>query len=117
MPDPSTRPVAPDIPEYLLDALDAREPEELREIAEYADQLAAFYAHQRDQELERRRREESVDRDDVREAGYSTDPDDYDVPASAYITIKEPHQGKKYYYWQWRSGSNSWKNKYIGPVE
>ena len=39
-----------------------------------------------------------------------------DVPAGAYVTVKETKPGYKYYYWQWRDG-DSWKNEYIGPVE
>ena len=46
----------------------------------------------------------------------STDPADYeDVPRKAYITVKEPKPGYRYYYWQWRDG-DTWNNEYIAPV-
>nr|WP_240148953.1 hypothetical protein [Halorubellus sp. JP-L1] len=50
--------------------------------------------------------------------GVSTDPSSYDdVPDDgAYVTVKEPKPGYRYYYWQWRDG-DSWKNRYIGPVD
>jgi len=63
----------------------------------------------------------SVDADDLEaldERGVSTDPSSYEgVPDDgAYVTIKEPKPGYRYYYWQWRDG-DSWKNQYIGPVD
>ncbi|WP_232833857.1 hypothetical protein [Saliphagus sp. LR7] len=54
----------------------------------------------------------------LRERRISTDPQEYKGVATsgAYITIKETKPGYEYYYWQWREG-NSWKNKYIAPVD
>jgi len=122
MADDPTRPMAPEVPDYVLDALEARDPDELREVATYASELADFLEYQQEREAETHREEAGLDTDEqdqFEEQGYSDDPEDYDdVPASgAYITIKEPKSGNRYSYWQWRSGSDSWKNKYIGPVE
>lgn len=112
--------MAPEVPDYVLDALDARAPAELRQIAAYAEELAEYKEAQMEREVEKRREEEGIDpeqKEELEEQGVSTDPDDYDgVPGNAYITTKEPHEGKKYYYWQWREGPNSWGNEYIGPV-
>ena len=52
--------------------------------------------------------DEDTDSDDP------TPPDG--VPNKAYVTVKNPHPGCEYYYWQWRDG-DSWKNEYIGPVD
>jgi hypothetical protein len=113
------RPHAPNLPGNLRDAVDGLSVEELEDLADYAQALA---------EWERNRLpaspdtspEDAVDDDvveDLEEQGVSMDTDDYDdVPASgAYITVKEPKPGYRYYYWQWRDG-DTWKNEYIAPV-
>ena len=55
-----------------------------------------------------------TDSDEDAESSGPEPPDD--VPNRAYVTVKEPHPDCKYYYWQWRDG-DSWRNKYIGPVD
>lgn len=82
--------------------------------------MAEWKREQRHTELERRQAVEEVDEaelEELEERDVSTDPGEYEeVPASgAYITAKEPKDGYQYYYWQWRDG-DSWKNKYIAPV-
>jgi hypothetical protein len=80
-------------------------PAVLRDVADYAEQLAEF-------------REQSDSEDDVDEqVDDSTDrPDDLpdEVPAKATITIKEINDNR-YYYWQWREGDKI-KSKYKSPV-
>lgn len=115
-----TQPAQPDLPQYVLDALERQDPERLETIAGYAERLAAFKRQQRQQAVEQHRESNEIDDDAQQELearDVSTDPADYeDVPPNAYITIKEPKDGMQYYYWQWREGSNSWGNKYICPV-
>lgn len=122
--EPPARPPAPDLPKYLREPLKKQSPERLDMVATYATELAEWKRDQRQQELERRRSEEEVDEEELKELAereISTDPEDYeDVPASgAYITVKTTKEtGEKsyrYYYWQWREG-DTWKNEYIAPV-
>ncbi|MFC4990324.1 hypothetical protein [Saliphagus infecundisoli] len=87
----------------------------------YARELARWKRAERERELAEARKRESItdgEEIDLRERGISADSHEYeDVPTSgAYITIKETKPGYEYYYWQWREG-NSWKNKYIAPVD
>ncbi len=73
----------------------------------------------RDAEAAQRQAANAVDADTLdalEDQDVSTDPADYeDVPRKAYITVKEPKPGYRYYYWQWRDG-DTWNNKYIAPV-
>lgn len=119
------KPPAPDLPKYLREPLEKQSPDRLEEVAAYASNLAEWKRKQREQELERRRAEEKVNEEELKELNerqISTDPSDYDdVPASgAYITVKTTKRtgdrAYRYYYWQWREG-DSWKNKYIAPVD
>jgi hypothetical protein len=79
--------------------------EELRALAQYAEELAEY--REREQRLE--------------EANDEADPFDEDeskgegVPAKASKTVKEI-DGNKYEYWQWREGDQI-KSSYIGPVD
>lgn len=115
------RPPAPDLPAYLRDPLERQPPDRLEAVAAYASALASWKRGEQNEAAQRRREAEVVDDaalDDLEARGVSTDPDDYDgVPDSgAYVTVKEPKDGYRYYYWQWREG-DAWKNEYIGPVD
>jgi hypothetical protein len=122
--DIAEKPPAPELPKYLREPLENQSPERLEAVATYAADLAEWKRRQRQEELERRRAEEEVDEEDLKELDereISTNPDDYeDVPTSgAYITVKTTKEtGEKsyrYFYWQWRE-DDSWKNEYIAPV-
>lgn len=107
------------IPNDILDRTESQSVERLETLAKYAQSLAAWKRKKREQERQseeigEKEYEELRERDDV-----STDPNDYDVPGGAYITVKTTKSTDttdyKYYYWQWREG-NTWKNEYIAPV-
>ena len=113
------RPSGPDLPAHVRDAVDGLSVEELEDLADYAQALADWKREQPPASPDTSP-EDAVDDDvvvDLEEQGVSMDPDDYDdVPATgAYITVKEPKPGYRYYYWQWREG-DTWKNEYISPV-
>lgn len=115
----SERPPAPDLPGHLRDTVDGLSVEGLEALADYAQALADWKRESPHPSPDTSP-EDAVDDDvleDLEEQGVSVDPDDYeDVPASgAYITVKEPKPGYRYYYWQWRDG-DSWPNEYIAPV-
>ena len=87
-----------------VNTLNESEPEQLREIATYAEALAEHKEREA-------RLKESADEEPVGER-----PDDLpdDVPAKATITIKEINDNR-YYYWQWRDGEKI-RSQYKGPV-
>ena len=70
-------------------------------------------------ETEVRKRISEYHKQDLRDAGKSTDPVDYDrVPEDgrAYIVVKTPRDDP-YYYWGWRTKSGSWSSKLICRVD
>ncbi|CQH46014.1 uncharacterized protein HHUB_1186 [Halobacterium hubeiense] len=96
MPEPPTPPTG--LPDELVDSLEACSPEQLRQVATYADELATY----RDEEpTETVAEPEADDRPDA-------------VPAKATITVKEINDNR-YYYWQWRDGEHV-HSAYKGPV-
>ena len=100
--EPPTTPT--ELPTNVVETLEASSPEVLREVARYADELAAY--------REREARLDETAEDDIEER-----PEDLpdDVPTRATITIKEINENR-YYYWQWRDGDRV-KSKYKGPVD
>jgi len=100
--EPPTPPA--NLPTEIVNTLNESEPEQLRDVASYAEALAEYKEREA-------RLEEEADDTDVEER-----PDDLpdDVPAKATITIKEINDNR-YYYWQWREG-DSVTSKYKGPV-
>jgi len=92
--EPPTPPAG--LPTELVETLNECPPEQLREVAHYAEGLA--------EHKERKPRlEKKSDEDDFEER-----PDDLpdDVPTKATITIKEINDNR-YYYWQWREGEKN----------
>ena len=100
--DPPTPPTS--LPAELVDTLNESTPEQLRDVATYAEELAELKEHET-------HLEEETDQDEAEER-----PDDLpdDIPAKATITIKEINDSR-YYYWQWRDGDQV-KSKYKSPV-
>ena len=88
----------------IVNTLNESTPEQLREIATYAEALAEH--KEREARLKEPADEESV------EERPDNLPDD--VPAKATITIKEINDNR-YYYWQWRDGEKI-RSQYKGPV-
>ena len=101
--DPPTPPAA--LPTEIIDTLNGYSPEQLQDVARYAEALVEHKAR------EARLEEESEDDEEIDER-----PDDLpdDVPSKATITIKEINDNR-YYYWQWRDGDRI-RSKYRGPV-
>jgi hypothetical protein len=100
--EPSTPPA--NLPTEVVTTLNESDPEQLRDVATYAEALAEHKEPEA-------RLGESADQQEVKER-----PDDLpdDVPAKATVTIKEINDNR-YYYWQWREG-DSVKSKYKSPV-
>ena len=110
---PDERPEPPaGVAQYILDGLDRQPPEDLRTIAEYADQLAAWENHEQVAEQEQVGED---DQDDVvaeRDAVDDERPDG--VPGKASIVVKEI-DGNRYEYWQWWEDGGT-KSQYKGPA-
>jgi len=100
--EPPTPPA--ELPTETVDTLNRFSPDQLQDVARYAETLAEHKAR------EARLEEESND-DKIEER-----PDELpdDVPAKATITIKKINDNR-YYYWQWREGDKI-KSKYKGPA-
>ena len=88
----------------VVNALNGSSPEQLRDVATYAESLSEHKEREA-------RPEESPNQDDVEEQ--PDEPPD-DVPAKATITIKDINDNR-YYYWQWREGEKV-RSQYKGPV-
>jgi hypothetical protein len=101
--EPPTPPA--NLPAEVVDTLNESDPEQLREIASYAEELAEHKAREA-------RLNEGSDGDEIDEQ-----PDDLpdEVPSRATVTIKEINDNR-YYYWQWREGDKV-TSKYKGPVD
>jgi hypothetical protein len=95
---PSVPTAAADIEEELA----AKEPSELRGVAQYAEALA-----------EHLEREERLDKADQGDEGKGDRPPS--VPDKAGVTVKEI-DGRRYEYYQWRDG-DSVKSQYKGVAE
>jgi hypothetical protein len=100
--EPPTPPA--ELPTDIVNTLNSYSPDQLQDIARYAEELAEHKA--REARLEEQSDEDEIDErlDDL--------PDD--VPSKATITIKEINDNR-YYYWQWRDGEKI-KSKYKEPV-
>jgi len=100
--EPPTPPA--NLPTEIVNKLNESDPEQLRDVATYAEALAEHKEREA-------RLVESSDQEEVEERpDYLPD----DVPAKATITIKEINDNR-YYYWQWREGDKI-KSKYKYPV-
>ena len=100
--EPPTPPA--ELPTDIVNTLNGYAPEQLQDVARYAEELAEHKA--REARLEEEAAEDEIDErpDDL--------PDD--VPSKATITIKEINDNR-YYYWQWRDGDKI-KSEYKAPV-
>ena len=100
--EPPTPPA--ELPTNIVNTLNRFSPDQLQEVARYAEALAEHKAREA-------RLKEGSDDDEIEER-----PDDLpeDVPSKATISIKEINDNR-YYYWQWREGEQV-KSKYKSPV-
>jgi len=100
--EPPTPPA--DLPTNIVDYLNGANADRLRDVAQYAEELA-----------EHKERESRLEAESDGE-GAEQRPDDLpeNVPTKATITVKEIN-GNRYYYWQWRDGDTV-KSEYKGPV-
>ena len=101
--EPPTPPAQ--FPTDIVDTLNEFSPNQLQQVARYAEQLAEHKARED-------RLDEEAAEDEIEERSEDR-PED--VPSKATVTVKEINDNR-YYYWQWREGE-SIKSKYKGPVD
>jgi hypothetical protein len=101
--EPPTPPAQ--FPTDIVDTLNEFSPDQLQQVARYAEQLAEHKARED-------RLDEEAAEDEIEERSEER-PED--VPSKATVTVKEINDNR-YYYWQWREGE-SIKSKYKGPVD
>jgi hypothetical protein len=120
MASPAPTDAPSDAPKYIIEGFEKQDPDTLRELAEYANELA----DKKISELRAKIEENSVAMEDgVPEVADEEDwsPEDWQeatadnsAPPKATVTVKNI-DGNDYFYHQWREG-NSVKSEYIAPV-
>ncbi|MFC7070564.1 hypothetical protein ACFQL9_13000 [Halobaculum lipolyticum] len=106
-----------DLPEYVVDPLRRQSASRLRQIAQWASELAEFKQGNEtpDPELQ------ATIAEAVERAGHSANVADYSgVPNRAYLSVKTPDGTNQYAYWQWRASPEDDApnlNEYICPVD
>ena len=98
-------PIPPaDLPTEIVNTLNESDPEQLRDVASYAEAL-----------VEHKEREDRLDEEaDDADVEERLDDRPDDVPSKATITIKKINNNR-YYYWQWRDGERI-RSRYKEPV-
>lgn len=117
---PTTRPTPPELPKYLREGAEKQGPGDLRALARYAEQLAAWKEAEADRELDEQAERELDDAPD------EWDDDEWDevvddAREKADLggkkgTLTTKHiDGRDYFYLQWREGDTI-KSQYVAPV-
>jgi|APHM01.1.fsa_nt_gi hypothetical protein len=108
------------LPKYLTDGVERQSPEELRDLAAYAKQMAEWMEYETQREFEERADQSTTETpDEWDDDGWEDAVDDAreaaDISAlKGTLTIKTI-DGRDYYYLQWRDGSKI-KSQYVAPV-
>lgn len=108
------------LPKYLIEGVEKQSPEELRELAAYAEAMADWMEAETQRELEAQADRSTTETpekwddnewedavDDAREVA--------EIPASKGTLTTKTIDGRDYYYLQWREGSKI-KSQYVAPV-
>ncbi|WP_158059478.1 hypothetical protein [Halorussus halophilus] len=110
-----SEPLSPDdIPKYLTEGLQRQSATRLREIANYADQLASYKEAKAEQELEERATDIEETPEGWDEETWTDTIEESEAPGRATLTTKEI-DGRQYFYYQWREGDEI-KSAYVAPV-
>ena len=118
---PTARPEAPsNLPKYMIDGVEKQSPEDLRDLAAYAERMAEWQEAEAQRKLEERSDQEATETpeewdDDEWEEAVDDARDDADIPASKGTLTTKTIDGRDYFYLQWREGSNI-RSQYVAPV-
>jgi len=117
----SEPPEAPShLPQYLIDAVECRSIEDLRDLAEFAEELAGYLEAETQRELESQADQPTTEApeewdDDEWQEAVDDAHDEAEIPASKGTLTTKTIDGRDYYYLQWREGSKI-KSQYVAPV-
>ena len=114
-PDPPSN-----LPQYLTTGVEKQSPEDLRDLAAYAERMAEWMEAETQRELEEQADQEATETpeewdDDEWEEAVEDARDDADIPASKGTLTTKTIDGRDYFYLQWREGSNI-RSQYVAPV-
>jgi hypothetical protein len=120
--EPTVRPEPPaSLPKYIITGVEKQSPEDLRDLAEYAERMANWFEAEAQREMEERAAEqepmetpEEWDDDEWQDAVEEA-RDDADLDGGKGTLTTKTIDGRDYYYLQWREGSNI-KSEYVAPV-
>lgn len=113
-------PAPSNLPQYLTNGVDKQSPEDLRDLAEWAEQLAEWKEAKAQRDLEERAARATDDTpedwdDDEWEEAVDEAREEADLPASKGTLTTKTIDDRDYYYLQWREGSKI-KSQYVAPV-
>jgi len=119
--EPTAPPQAPsNLPKYMIDGVEKQSPEDLRDLAAYAERMAEWQEAEAQRELEEQADQlpteipEEWD-DDEWEDAVDDAHEEADIPASKGTLTTKTIDGRDYYYLQWREGSKI-RSQYVAPV-
>jgi hypothetical protein len=108
------------LPQYLATVVEKQSPEELRDLAAYAERMAEWMEAEAQRELEKRADQSATEPpdewdDDEWEEAVDDARKEADLPASKGTLTTKTIDGRDYFYLQWREGSKI-KSQYVAPV-
>jgi hypothetical protein len=114
-PDPPSN-----LPQYLTTDVEKQSPDDLRDLAAYAERMADWMEAEAQRELEQRTDQEATEipdewDDDEWEEAVEDAREDADIPASKGTLTTKTIDGRDYFYLQWRERSNI-RSQYVAPV-
>ena len=118
---PQRKPQSPQaLPKYLIEGVEKQSPENLRELAAYAEQMADYKEAEAQRELEARANQSTTEipeewDDNEWEEAVDDARDEADLPDSKGTLTTKTIDGRDYFYLQWREGSKI-KSQYVAPV-
>lgn len=110
----------PNLPRYLTTGVGKQSPEDLRNLAAYAERMAEWQEAEAQRELEEQADREATETpekwdDDEWEEAIDDAREDADIPASRGTLTTKTIDGRDYFYLQWREGSKI-RSQYVAPV-
>ena len=110
----------PNLPQYFIDGVEKQSPDDLRELAAYAEQMADWMEAETQRKLEAQADRSTTETpeewdDDEWEDAVDDAREEAEIPASKGTLTTKTIDGRDYYYLQWREGSKI-RSQYVAPV-
>lgn len=108
------------LPKYLIEGVEKQSPEDLRDLARYAERMADWMEAEAQRELESQADQSATETpeewdDDEWEDAVDDAREEAKIPASKGTLTTKTIDGRDYYYLQWREGSKI-RSQYVAPV-